>query len=279
MKPRRLRGWPALGAHLAAVLACVFALLPIVWGLSTSLKPMSEVHAWPPAWLPATPTFANWRHAVFDARFGRYVSNTLAVAAMAMVLSLALALLAAWSTVRFRFRGRDSLLLLIWSTVMIPGIAVVVPLYSVAVEVGLYDTLWAPTLVFSAWLVPTLVWLLRGFIAAVPPELEESAQIDGCSALGAFIRVTVPLLWPGLIAGAILVFVMIWNDFLIGYALTLSDENRLVQVGIYAFMTETGVEYGPLCAAAIASIIPILALYALMQRYFIQGLTGGAVKG
>jgi len=187
--------------------------------------------------------------------------------------------MAAWATVRFHFRGREVLLLVMWSTIMVPGIAVVVPLYGLAVDVGLYDTLWAPALVFSAWLVPTLVWLLRGFIAAVPAELEESAQIDGCTPLGAFVRVTVPLLWPGLVAAAILVFVMIWNDFLIGYSLTLSDENRLVQVGIYAFMTETGVEYGPLCAAAIASIIPIVVLYALLQRYFIQGLTGGAVKG
>lgn len=270
---------PSLLAHLAALLACAFALLPVLWGLSTSFKPPGEVHAWPPTWLPAAPTFANWADAVLDPRFLRYVANTLVVVALSMIGSIALALLAAWATVRFRFRGRETLLLLMWSTIMVPGIAIVVPLYAVAVDVGLYDTLWAPALVFSAWLVPTLVWLLRGFIAAVPVELEESAQIDGCTPLGAFARVTLPLLWPGLVAGAILVFVMIWNDFLIGYSLTLSDENRLVQVGIYAFMTETGVEYGPLCAAAIASLLPIVTLYALMQRRFIQGLTGGAVKG
>jgi multiple sugar transport system permease protein len=279
MKPRRLRPAAAVAAYGAVLLACVFALLPVLWGLSTSFKTTQEVHAWPPSWLPSASTFANWSHAVLDVRFMRYVGNTLLVVAGSLVLSLGFALLAAWATVRFRFRGREGLLLLMWSTIMVPGIAIVVPLYAVAVEVGIYDTLLAPGLVFSAWLVPTLVWLLRGFIAAVPAELEESAQIDGCTPLGAFARVTMPLLWPGLVAGSILVFVMIWNDFLIGYSLTLSDENRLVQVGIYAFMTETGVEYGPLCAAAIASIIPIVALYALLQRYFIQGLTGGAVKG
>ncbi|MGG5822903.1 carbohydrate ABC transporter permease [Falsiroseomonas sp. HW251] len=279
MRRTRLRPGAAVAAYGAVLLACAFALLPVLWGLSTSLKTTQEVHAWPPSWLPVAPTFDNWRLAVFDARFMRYVGNTLLVVAGSLVLSLGLALLAAWATVRFRFRGREGLLLLMWSTIMVPGIAVVVPLYAVAVEVGIYDTLLAPGLVFSAWLVPTLVWLLRGFIAAVPAELEESAQIDGCTPLGAFARVTVPLLWPGLVAGSILVFVMIWNDFLIAYSLTLSDENRLVQVGIYAFMTETGVEYGPLCAAAIASIIPIVALYAALQRYFIQGLTGGAVKG
>jgi len=279
MRRQHLKPGAAVAAYAAVLLACAFALLPVLWGLSTSFKTTQEVHAWPPTWLPAAPTLDNWRLAVLDARFMRYVGNTLLVVGGSLLLSLGLALLAAWATVRLRFRGRDGLLLMMWSTIMVPGIAVVVPLYAVAVEVGVYDTLLAPGLVFSAWLVPTLVWLLRGFIAAVPAELEESAQIDGCTPLGAFARVTVPLLWPGLVAGSILVFVMIWNDFLIAYSLTLSDENRLVQVGIYAFMTETGVEYGPLCAAAIASIIPIVALYALLQRYFIQGLTGGAVKG
>lgn len=279
MRRRRLKPGAATAAYSAVALACIFALLPVMWGISTSFKTTQEVHAWPPSWLPATPTFDNWSLAVLDVRFMRYVGNTLLVVAGSLLLSLSLALLASWATVRFRFRGRDALLLVMWSTIMVPGIAVVVPLYLIAVEVGIYDTLLAPGLVYSAWLVPTLVWLLRGFIAAVPAELEESAQIDGCTPLGAFVRVTLPLLWPGLVASAILVFVMIWNDFLIGYSLTLSDENRLVQVGIYAFMTETGVEYGPLCAAAIASIIPIVLLYALLQRYFIQGLTGGAVKG
>jgi len=279
MTRRRLPPLASCAAHGAAILACAFALLPVLWGLSTSFKFAGEVHAWPPSWLPATPTLQNWKDAVLDPRFLRYVLNTLFVVGVSLVISITFALMAAWATVRFHFRGREVLLLVMWSTIMVPGIAVVVPLYGLAVDVGLYDTLWAPALVFSAWLVPTLVWLLRGFIAAVPAELEESAQIDGCTPLGAFVRVTVPLLWPGLVAAAILVFVMIWNDFLIGYSLTLSDENRLVQVGIYAFMTETGVEYGPLCAAAIASIIPIVVLYALLQRYFIQGLTGGAVKG
>ena len=97
--------------------------------------------------------------------------------------------------------------------------------------------------------------------------------------MGAFYRITLPLTWPGLIAGGILVFVMIWNEFIIGYSLTLSEESRLIQVGIYYFITEIGIEYGPLMAVGIASVLPVLGLYAILQRYFIQGLTGGAVKG
>jgi ABC-type glycerol-3-phosphate transport system permease component len=247
--------------------------------LSTSLKAQIDVHKFPPVWIPSPPTIANYADAVFDIRFGRYLVNTLIVVFASLVLSTALALHAAWATVRFRFAGREGILLVMWATIMVPGIAVIVPLYMASVDLGLYDTLASLVIVYSAWLVPTLVWLLRGFIAAIPYELEEAARIDGCSRIGAFWRVTMPLLRPGLLAAGVLVFVMVWNEFLIGYSLTLSDGNRMIQVGIYYFMTETGVEYGPLTAAAIASIAPIAVLYALLQRAFIQGLTGGAVKG
>jgi multiple sugar transport system permease protein len=274
--PSRLENflvYAALGAALA------FALLPLLWGLSTSLKAQIDVHKFPPVWIPSPPTIANYADAVFDVRFGRYLVNTLIVVFASLVLSTALALHAAWATVRFRFAGREGILLVMWATIMVPGIAVIVPLYMASVDLGLYDTLASLVIVYSAWLVPTLVWLLRGFIAAIPYELEEAARIDGCSRIGAFWRVTMPLLRPGLLAAGVLVFVMVWNEFLIGYSLTLSDGNRMIQVGIYYFMTETGVEYGPLTAAAIASIAPIAVLYALLQRAFIQGLTGGAVKG
>jgi multiple sugar transport system permease protein len=274
--PSRLENFLVYAA-LAAALA--FALLPLLWGLSTSLKAQIDVHKFPPVWIPSPPTIANYADAVFDVRFGRYLVNTLIVVFASLVLSTALALHAAWATVRFRFAGREGILLVMWATIMVPGIAVIVPLYMASVDLGLYDTLASLVIVYSAWLVPTLVWLLRGFIAAIPYELEEAARIDGCSRIGAFWRVTMPLLRPGLLAAGVLVFVMVWNEFLIGYSLTLSDGNRMIQVGIYYFMTETGVEYGPLTAAAIASIAPIAVLYALLQRAFIQGLTGGAVKG
>jgi len=268
-----------LAALAVLVLASIFALFPVLWGLSTSFKTPIEVHAFPPTWVPRDFTLTNWQNAVFSERFGQYLFNTAFVVAGSLVISLTLSIHAAWATVRFRFKGRDSSLLVMWSTIMIPGVSIVVPLYLVAVDVGLYDTLYALILVYSAWLVPTLTWLLRGFVASVPAELEESARMDGCSKLGAFYRITLPLTWPGLIAGGILVFVMIWNEFIIGYSLTLSDEARIIQVGIYYFITEIGIEYGPLMAVGIASVLPVLVLYAILQRFFIQGLTGGAVKG
>ena len=140
-------------------------------------------------------------------------------------------------------------------------------------------TLWVLILVYSAWAVPTLVWLLRGFINNIPVELEESALIDGCTPLRAFYRITLPLTRSGLVAGAVLVFVLIWNEFLIGYSLVLSDAHRIIQVGVYFFVSEVGIQWDGLMAAAMAAIVPIIVAYAFMQKAFIQGLTAGAVKG
>jgi len=257
----------------------MFAILPVLWALSTSLKPIVEVSAHPSRWIPENPTIANWDTAVFSGKFGGYMMNTVTVVVFALLLSLLLAAHMAHATTRYAFAGKTLTLNLMWATVMIPGIAVVVPLYALSVDVGIYDTLLVLVLVYSAWLVPTLVWLLRGFVANVPNELEESARVDGCSRLGAFYRITLPLIRPGLIAGGMLVFIHIWNEFLIGYSLVLSDENRLLQVGVYFFVTENGIAWGPLMAAALGSIVPVIVAYSFLQRSFIQGLTGGAVKG
>ena len=261
------------------LLGSVFALLPILWGVSTSLKSVLDVNAHPSRWVPDAITMNNWNIAVANAKYGRYVINTFIVIGVTLVVSLGLAAHAAHATIRHSFTGRTLILNLMWGTVMIPGIAIIVPLYSLSVAAGIYDTLLVLVLVYSAWLVPTLVWLLRGFIANVPNELEEAARVDGCSRIGAFYRITMPLLRPGLLAGGVLVFIHIWNEFLIGYSLVLGDAHRLVQVGVYFFVTENGVAWGPLMAAAMGSIVPVVILYAILQRAFIQGLTGGAVKG
>lgn len=271
---------PARLAQATLLLAAViFALAPILWALSTSLKEPIEINALPATWIPHKLTLANYMEGVFSTRFLTHMMNTVLVVLASLVLSLGLSAHAAYAVARHNFPGKGTLLMLMWATIMIPGVAVIVPLYLAAIWTGLYDTLRVLILVYSAWLVPTLVWLLRGFIARIPVELEEAARIDGCSRLSAFYRITLPLLRPGLLAGSVLVFTTIWNEFLIGYSLVLSNGSRLVQVGIYFFITEVGIKWGPLTAAAIGATIPIFVAYAVLQRAFVEGLSAGAVKG
>jgi multiple sugar transport system permease protein len=272
--------WIGTAATYAALaLAAAFVLVPLAWALSTSLKAPSDVFASPPRWIPGAIDLTNYTRGLFSPKFLRYILNSVLVVAGALVLSVGLAVHAAYAVSRFKFRAREALLFVIWSTVMIPGVSIIVPLYLLAVDLGIYDTLFVVILAYSAWLVPTLIWLLRGFVDTIPYELEESAFVDGCSRLKAFYVVVLPLMRPGLAAASVLVFVTIWNDFLLAFSLTLRDENRLLQVGLYSFVTELGIEWGPLMAATIGSTIPVVIAFALLQRSFIQGLTGGAVKG
>jgi len=265
--------------YVALIAAAVFALLPLMWGLSTSLKPAVEASTWPPTWMPRHLTFDHYATVLNNPKYIRYLLNTVGVTLAVMLIGVTLSAHAAWAVVRHRFIGKKTMLFLMWTTIMIPGISIIVPLYLMAVDVGLYDTYAVLVIVYCASIVPTLVWLLRGFVASVPAELEEAALIDGCGRIAVFYRIVLPLLRPGLGAAAVLVFVTVWNEFLIGYALVLGDEHRLIQVGVYYFVTETGIEWGPLMAGMFISVLPVLVLFASLQKFFIQGLTGGAVKG
>jgi multiple sugar transport system permease protein len=265
--------------YLVLCAAVLFALLPIAWALSTALKPSREISAWPPHWIPGTFTTHNFETGVWSSKFLLYLRNTVMVIAMALALSIPVSVHAAWVAARFHFYGKQPMLLIMWATTMIPGIAILVPLYLIAVQLGLYDSYWVLAIVYGAWAIPTLVWLLRRFMAAVPVELEEAAMVDGCTRLGAFYRVTLRLAPAGIFAGSVFVFVNIWNEFVVGYGLVQSDSHRIIQAGLYAFVTEVGIDWGPMMATLVASLVPIFLFYFILQRFFIQGLTAGAIKG
>jgi multiple sugar transport system permease protein len=274
-----LRRGKQVAIHAFLLCGVCYVLVPLLWAASTSLKTQVEIYAYPPRWIPNSLYAGNYLETFSRTKMPRYIWNTLLVVVGTAVASLCLASHAAYAAVRYKFRGRDKLLILLWMTSMIPVVSLIVPLYLMSVKVGLYDTLVVLILVNSAWLVPTLVWLLKGFIQRIPYELEEAALIDGCGRLGCFYYVTLPLLRPGLAAGAVFVFANVWNDFLLVYALTISDGNRLVQVGLYSFLTEVGIQWGPLMAGTIGALVPVIILFILLQRSFVEGLTAGATVG
>jgi len=259
--------------------ASVIALGPILWGLTTSFKTSAGVVAMPPQWLPAPITLENYRLVLLNSSLPRCFLNSFIVAVCGVLLTLAVASHAGYAAARYRFPGKNGLLLMILATAMIPGISIMAPLYIVASQVGLHDTYWIQILIYSAWQVPSIVWLIRGFLESVPPDLEEAAMIDGCSRLRAFYQIVLPIAQPGLAAAAILVFVYIWNDFLIGAAFTVTEQMRPMQVGLYLFIRDSGVEWGRFMAYTMIGLIPILALFVALQRRFIQGLAAGATKG
>lgn len=276
-----MRKWAAkLAGAVFLLVATLFSVVPILWAILTSLKNPKEVALYPPTFLPQTLTFENYTGAVFyNSAFLQYLFNTALIVVIATILCLICSSHAAHAVARYRFRGSNVVMFAMFSTIMIPGVAIVIPLYLLSVKTGIYDTVIVLILVYSAWLTPTLIWLLRGFVTGIPVELEEAARIDGYSRIGAFYRVTLPLLRPGLLAGSVLIFANIWNEFLLGYSLVQSESARVVQVGIYANLTEVGLLWGRLTAAAVTAMLPVILVYAFLQKAFVQGLSAGAVKG
>lgn len=275
----RKRHWATALTYAALVLACAFALFPILWALVTSLKTPASVLAYPPRWIPQPVDLSNYVQVLSGSNLLRYFLNSTVVAVATIVLTLAVASHGAYAAARFQFPGKNLLLFVILATVMIPGIAILVPLYMLAAKLGGLDTYWVLILVYSASQAPTILWLMRGFFAGVPKELEEAAAIDGCSRWGAFYRVVWPLTRPGLLAAALVVLVYVWNEFIIALTLTAADDMRLLPVGLYYYISAFGVEWGKLMAAVMIAIAPIVILFVFFQRHFIQGLTSGANKG
>ena len=266
--------YDAIGIAVAVVM-----LFPIYWMVATAFKPGQDILRLDPKWIPNPLTLQNFQDAIARPFFLDDVKNSLIIVGIMLVLALAISFLAAVGTARFGFKGRTAYLVMIIAVQMVPLNALIIPLYLMLDGVGQTDTLAGVIAVYLAVVLPFMVWTLRGFVANIPPELEESAMIDGCTRFGAFIRITFPLIGPGLVATAIFGFIQAWNEYIVAYVLLSSPENQTLTVWLASFTTNHGPEWGPLMAAATLTGLPVVAFFLLLQRYLAGGLTAGAVKG
>lgn len=277
---RRLRLLPAYAAMWLAVFLSVF---PLYWIFTTSLKPPALTFQIPPAFI-FTPTLQNYEMLLASGYFAMgldtlaYVRNSLIVSLASTFLTVVTSALAAYSLSRFRFAGRNAIGLAIIATRMLPPIATVIPLYLLLVWLNLRDTFVGLILAYIAINAPFAIWMLRGFFDEIPKELEEAAWIDGCSASGALRRIVLPLAAPGIAATSVFSFLLAWNDFALAVVLT-ARETRTLPLIILAFVTEEGIAWGPMMAAATIALLPAVVFVILASRHLARGLTLGAVKG
>lgn len=260
-------------------LALLFALAPIYWTINTSLKGAREVVSYPPTWVVSQPTIENWLGVLFGSTFPREVLNSVVLGLGTIVIVLVLGAPAGYAAARHNFRGKQGVLLILLMSTMIPGVVTIIPQFFIAVQLGIFDTYLVLLLVFSAWQLPMVVWIMKGFFEGLPRELEEAARVDGCSRLRAFYSVILPLSGPGLAASGIIVFVWVWNEFIIGLTLTQSLHVRPLTVGIFGFVGETGIDWGRITAGAAIALIPVAIFFMIFQRKFVEGLTTGSTKG
>jgi len=272
---KRLIKYPALIAVLLVTLA------PVYWMITISFKREVDQFAAPPRWFSFSPTLEHYADAFLARSFGQYLFNSLLVALSSTVCALILGTLAAYALARFRLPYRLDRKLALWilSTRMFPAIVTAVPLFLIMRDVRLVNTRLSLVIVYTAFNLPFVVWMMRGFFAEVPRDLEEAAMVDGDSRLGAFWRVSLPLVMPGLAATAVFCLIVSWNEFLFSLVLTQTDDAMTLPVGIAGRVTQYGIKWGAMSAAAVVAIIPILAFALSVQKYLVRGLSLGAVKG
>lgn len=260
------------------ILLVIIVLLPFLWMLSVSFKPANEPFAIPTRLWPENPTLQNYANAFYP-EFRRYFLNSIVVSVSTVIVSISTGLLAAYSFSRFALRGLTVLMIGIILAQMFPVGAMIIPIYKVMRDLQMLNTYPSLILAYITITLPVSIWMLRGFIRNIPPDLEEAAMVDGATRLQAFVRIIVPLSRPGIIATAVWIVVVTWQEFLFALAFTSSRDMRTLPVGMNDFIGQYGIRWGELMASSVMVSIPIIALFFFLQRYFVAGLAAGATKG
>ena len=267
--------------YVLLIPALVFALAPVYWMLTISLKSEVDQFATPPPWFAFTPTLDHYFDAFVTRGFGEYLLTSAIVSVSSTLCALVIGTLAAYALARFELPWRLNRHLSLWilSTRMFPAIVTVVPLFLMMRDLRLLNTRASLIIVYTAFNLPFVVWMMRGFFADLPRDLEEAALVDGDSRLGALVRVVLPLVAPGLAATAVFCLIISWNEFLFALVLTQTDAAMTLPVGIAGRVTQYEIKWGVMSAAASVALVPILVFALALQKYLVRGLSLGAVKG
>ncbi len=272
---RRIR--IALLATVGWGVAIVF-LAPYLNMLLTAVKPHDELYSTPAQYLPQQWQWSNFVEVWRVEPIWAYLRNTLIIAGLSTLLALAVSLPAAYYTARHRFRGRGVFLLVVLVTQMFAPTALVIGLYREMVTLGLVNTYTALVLTNGAFNLAFSIWILNGFFSSIPYELEEAAALDGCSKLQVLRRVTLPLAMPGVVTAMIFTFIAAWNEFVVALTLTATPEKQPLTVGITSFIGQYQTQWQYLFAASLLAVVPVVLLFAVIERYLVGGLTAGSIK-
>jgi len=283
----------------AIVIVLVWTLAPIFWLISTSFKPLSEIQNYPPVFFSKTPRLRNYL-AVFglvsreelteleyvspthaEAGFTIYtvyLRNSLLAAGLTTVIIIPVAILGAYALDRFHIKRKRDIKFWILSQRMIPPIVIIIPLYLLLAKVKLIDSIFGLVVAYTTLTLPFAIWMLTSYFAEVPRELDEAALLEGCSRFQVLTKIVIPLAAPSIAAAAVLCFMFCWNEFIAALMLTYTEKAQTVAVALSTFKGSKGVAYGQMAALTTVSMIPIMALVLIIQRYIVRGLTFGALK-
>jgi N,N'-diacetylchitobiose transport system permease protein len=267
-----------LFANGFAILFAVIMIFPVYWVLITALKPAPEILSFNPTLWPHSPTLDNFKSAFNAPNFQKSLINGVLITVGAVAGALVVGFLAALAIARFKFFGRKAIILVILCVQMVPLVSILIPLFLMLQGFNLTKSLIGVSLVYIVLILPYTVWTLRGFISAIPRELDEAALIDGCTRFQAFWRIILPLTGPGLVATSVYGFIQAWNEFII--INTMNDQGQQnLMAWLLSNQTSQGTFWGPLMAGSIMTALPVVIFFLIIQRNIATGLTAGAVKG
>jgi N,N'-diacetylchitobiose transport system permease protein len=276
MRARAVRrtGWNVVGLVLFG-----FLVFPVFWMISTAFKPDDQIVSQNPTWFSGSPTLSHFRDAIDKPFFWQDVKNSLIIVGATVAISMTLAFLAAVALAKYRFTGRKIFIVLMIGIQMLPGAGLIIPLYVVLARYHQVNALSGVIITYLTFALPFSVWTLRGFIIGIPKDLEEAAMVDGSTRLGAFVRILLPLVAPGLVATSVFAFITSWNEYIFARILLNDQSKQTITVWLSYFLgTSRHTDWGALMAASTLTAIPVVVFFLLVQRKIAFGLTAGAVK-
>src|SRR5215471_13835366 len=271
-----------LGWNVVGILLFVVMVFPVFWMISTAFKSNGQIYSFNPVWFPRHPTLGHFGDAIHRPYFWTDIKNTVIVVIVTIAIALTLAFFAAVALAKYRFSGRKLFVILVIAIQMLPQAGLIIPLYILLGRFptgNLVNTLTGVILVYLTFALPFCVWTLRGFVLGIPKDLEEAAMVDGSSRLGAFLRILLPLVAPGLVATSVFAFITAWNEFIFASIILRDNSKQTITVWLTNFLGGSrAVDWGAVMAASTLIAIPVVIFFLLVQRRIAFGLTSGAVK-
>lgn len=280
MGSKKTRAAVSAVTYILISILAVICVFPFFWMLISALKPKDEIRSAVPSLLIDNPTIDNFRRVLVDNGFLTYIKNSFVVSLAATLISMIIAVLAGYALSRYyRKRIVKTSNFMMMLSQMIPGVLLLVPLYMIMQQMHMLETHISLVLAYTTFVIPLCTFMMSSFFDTVPIDLEEDAEIDGCSKAKTLIRVILPVSIPSLISTGLYAFINAWNEFMFGYVLISSDKLRTLTPAIMLFKGANLVDWGGLMAASVISVLPVTIIFLFLQKYFLAGLMSGSVKG
>ncbi len=257
-----------------------YCLFPFLWMVVTALKPTDQIRTITPSFIVPHPTMEHFINVITQSKFLTYFRNSIFVSVVVTALSLMISIFAGYALSRFiRFRGVKLFSVAMLLSQMIPGVLLLIPLYLTMKDLGLINTYTSLILAYTTFTVPLCTFMMKGFFDSIPMDMEEAAEIDGCSRVSLIFRILLPVSLPSMIAAGMFAFLNSWNEFMFGFVFINDDEHRTLTPGIYLFKGLFQTDWGSLMASSVLSVLPVVLMFVFMQRFLVEGMTAGSVKG